>query len=294
MAGTAHNAQLEKLSTGHGTLEGPLWHPGGGLLFADATLGGVRSLQGDGNVRDVVLLRRGIGGLVLHEDGGIVIGGRNIAIKRDIAEGDSPTIVLLDNDPGNDIVGFNDMAVDAAGRIYVGSLAFVATEARSGKTGSLFVIDLDGTARTLADDVQLTNGLGFSPDGRVLYHSDSMRHVDYAYDVLDNGDVGPRRTFIESGEAMPDGLVVDSAGTVWVALPHSGTVTGFDPSGRPLGRHVIDEPMVTSMCFGGPDLCDFYIVSGSEHSGSERAGSIYRVRAAVPGQPRNDVRVRYA
>lgn len=284
---------MEKLSTGHGTLEGPLWDARRGLLFADATLGGVRSMQDDGSVRDVVLHRRGVGGLALHQDGGIVIGGRNIAIKRDVAEGESPTIVLLDNDPDRDIVGFNDMAVDAAGRIYVGSLAFVATEARSGKTGSLFVIDLDGSSRVIADDVQLTNGLGFSPDGAVLYHSDSMRHVVYAYDVLGNGDVGPRRTFVESGEGMPDGLVVDSGGTVWVALPHTGTVTGFDPSGKPVGQYSIDEPMVTSMCFGGPDLNDFYIVSGSEHSGSERAGSIYRRRASVAGLPRTDVRVQY-
>lgn len=284
---------MEKLSTGHGTLEGPLWAASRGLLFADATLGGVRSLGRDGRVHDVVLHRRGIGGLALHADGGIVIGGRNIAVKRDVAEGESPTIVLLDNDPDRDIVGFNDMAVDAAGRIYVGSLAFVATEARSGKTGNLFVIDLDGTARAVADDVQLTNGLGFSPDGKVLYHSDSMRQVVYAYDVLANGDVGPRWTFVETGDGMPDGLVVDSKGTVWVALPHTGKVTGFDPSGKPVGQYSIDEPMVTSMCFGGPDLRDFYIVSGSEHSGSKRAGSIYRTRVAVGGQPRNDVRVRY-
>lgn len=284
---------LEKLSTGHGTLEGPLWDEARGLLFADATLGGVRALQADGQVRDVVPHRRGIGGLALHADGSIVIGGRNIAVKRDVAQGGGPTIVLLDNDPGRNIIGFNDLTVDRAGRIYVGSLAFVATEARSGKTGSLFVIDLDGSAREIADDVQLTNGLGFSPDGRTLYHSDSMRHVVYAYEVMENGDVKARRIFVETGEGMPDGLVVDSAGTVWIALPHTGTVTGFDPSGNPVGQYRIDEPMVTSMCFGGPDLRDFHIVSGSEHSGRDRAGSIYRVRCSTPGQPRNDVRVRY-
>ncbi|MGE0776109.1 MAG: SMP-30/gluconolactonase/LRE family protein [Sphingomonadaceae bacterium] len=284
---------LEKLSTGHGTLEGPLWDAARGLLFADATVGGVRSLLPDGRVEDVVLHRRGIGGLALHADGGVVIGGRNVAVKRAVGEGDDTTIVLLDNDPGNDVIGFNDLAVDAAGRVYIGSLAFVATEARSGKTGSLFVIDLDGTARVIADDVQLTNGLGFSPDGRTLYHSDSMRHVVYAYDVRDSGDVGPRRTFVETGNGMPDGLVIDNAGTVWVALPFGGEVIGYDPAGRAVGRHVIDEPMVTSMCFGGLDLRDFYIVSGSEHAEGDRAGSIYRTRVDVPGQRRNDVRIRY-
>jgi gluconolactonase len=233
--------------------------------------------------------------MLLHEDGGLIIGGRNIALKRPLWEGagDTSTTVLLENDLERDIVGFNDMTVDRAGRIYVGSLAFVATEARSGKTGSLFLIDLDGSARELADDILLTNGLDFSPDGSTLYHSDSMRNIVNAYDVLPNGDVARRRSFVETGEAMPDGLVVDSAGTVWVALPFLGEVVGYDPAGKPVDRYRIDEPMVTSMCFGGADARDFYIVSGSEHSQSDRAGSIYRTRAAVGGQPRRLARVSY-
>lgn len=127
----AMSAPLEKLFTGYGTLEGPLWDDKHGLLFADATMGGVHALGSDGSVREVVRHRRGIGGLALHADGAIVIGGRNVAIKRDIAEGDNPTIVLLDNDPSKDIVGFNDLAVDHAGRIYVGSLASVSATSRS-------------------------------------------------------------------------------------------------------------------------------------------------------------------
>lgn len=67
--------KMKKLSTGHGTLEGPLWDAQRGLLFADATVVGVRTLQSDGSVRDVVLHRRGIGGLALHQDSGVVIGG---------------------------------------------------------------------------------------------------------------------------------------------------------------------------------------------------------------------------
>lgn len=287
--------ELTKIATGHGTLEAPIWLGDRGLLLADATVGGVRLLTPNGVLKDVVLHRRGIGGLALHVDGGIVIGGRNIAIKRPLWEGgnDASTCVLLDNDPARDIVGFNDMTVDAAGRIYVGSLAFVATEARSGKTGSLFVIDLDGSARELADDVQLTNGVDFAPDGRTLYHSDSMRNTVYAYDVLGNGDVARRRTFVQTDDAMPDGLIVDAAGTVWVALPYRGEVVGYGPTGQVIGRYKIEEPMVTSMCFGGDDLRDFYVVSGSEQGGGDRVGSVYRGRADVAGQPRHLARINY-
>jgi len=283
----------ERISTGHGVLEGPWWEPGLGLLVADATLGGVLLLRPDGVQVTVIAHRRGIGGLALHEDGGILVGGRNLAIKRLMGEGDDASVVLLQNDPENHLKGFNDFTVDTAGRVYIGSLAFIATEARSGRTGQLYLVDLDGRARIVADDIQLSNGLGFSPDGRTLYHADSLRKVVYAYEVGATGDLGPRRIFMSSTEAMPDGLAVDAGGTVWIAMPYSGQVVGYTPEGAPCGAIEIDEPMVTSLCFGGSDLKDLYIVSGSEGLKTDRGGSIYRGRAAVPGLPRHRAKIAY-
>lgn len=279
-------ANVRKISDGHGLLEGPVWSPSTGLLVADAIVGGVsRYAEGEEPVI-VVPHRRGIGGMALHADGGIVIGGRNLAVKRPAAEGDDSTVVLLENDPANDIIGYNDLAVDAAGRIYIGSLAFVAATTREGKPGKLYCLDLDGSARVVAEDVLLTNGLGFSPDGKTLYHADSLRHQVYAYDVAADGSLSPRRTFIEIGaDAMPDGLVVDSEGSVWVALPNSGTVARFGPDGQKQEEIVVPVPMVTSMCFGGDDLRTLYIVSGSEGQDSDRGGAIFAAEVAVSGQP---------
>jgi D-xylonolactonase len=243
---------LETISTGHGLLEGPVWDKTLGFIVADATVGGVWRIKQGSAPEVVVPHRKGIGGLALHENGSVVIGGRNIALKWPVSEGKDDTIVLLENNPAADIIGFNDFTTDAAGRIYVGSLAFVAMDSsRGGKTGKLHVIDLDGSTRTVADDVMLTNGLGFSPDGKLLYHSDSLRHTVYVYDVENNGDVRNRRTFTETGEDMPDGLAVDAAGNVWVATPNSGLVKGFSPAGIEIESIRVPVPMVTSLCFGG-------------------------------------------
>ncbi|WP_188610949.1 SMP-30/gluconolactonase/LRE family protein [Chelatococcus reniformis] len=275
---------METISTGHGLLEGPVWDERLGLLVADAAVGGVWRL-GSGTPTVVVPHRRGIGGLALHENGAVVIGGRNIALKWPAGEGRDETVVLLDNDPAADVIGYNDFTTDAAGRIYVGSLAFVAMHAdRGGKAGRLHVIDLDGSVRSVADDVMLTNGLDFSPDGTRLYHSDTLRSTVYVYDVEPNGDVRNRRNFVTLDGAMPDGLAVDSGGNVWVAEPHSGTVRAYAPDGRPVSSVSIPVPMVTSLCFGGADLKDLYIVSGSEGLDTDHGAGVWRARVEVPGK----------
>ena len=117
------------------------------------------------------------------------------------------------------------------------------------------------TATELYGDVALTNGIGLSPDGTVLYHSDTTRGV-WAHDY-DDGTVTDRRLFVQRDDLSPDGLAVDEAGTVWVAdVSGSGAVRGFAPDGSEVGRVEVPARMVTSLCFGGTDRRDLYIVTG--------------------------------
>lgn len=278
--------RAERISTGHGLLEGPVWTPEG-LLVADATAGGVLRITDSGSTETVIEHRRGIGGMAIHDGGGLVISGRNVAVKGLIGSADTTTHVLKENDPTNGIVGYNDLTVDVHGRLYVGSLAFIASESRElGKPGQLFCIDLDGSARVVAEDVLLTNGLGFSPDGSLLFHSDTLRSTVFVYDVAEDGSLGPKRTFVETSEdGHPDGLAVDVAGNVWVALPHSGRVGCFDTSGQRTASIQIDVPMVTSLTFGGDDLRDLYIVSGSEGLDSASGAGVFKARVETPGLP---------
>lgn len=279
---TTHRAEL--ISTGHGLLEGPVWTEEG-LLVADATAGGVLRISDTGLTETVIEHRRGIGGMALHRGGGLVISGRNVAVKGLVGSDDTATHVVKENDPDHGIVGYNDLTVDARGRLYVGSLAFVASESREAdKPGQLFCIDLDGSARVVAEDVLLTNGLGFSPDGSLLYHADTLRSTVFVYDVHDDGSLGPRRPFVQSSEdGHPDGLAVDVAGNVWVALPHTGRVGCFDASGARTASIQIDVPMVTSLTFGGDDMCDLYIVSGSEQLDTDRGAGVFKARVETPG-----------
>ena len=272
---------MEPLAKGYGLVEGPVWD-GERLLFSDVLFGGVFALAPDGAVTTVFPHRRGIGGMALHVAGGLVVSGRNIAYK---AFDGSATVTLLDRDPDHGNVGYNDITTDAAGRVYAGSLGAspVFDDGRAPQAGDLLLIDLDGQARVVGRDVQLTNGLGFSPDGRTLYHADSGRGAVFSHTVREDGALGPKQRFVETARGAPDGLAVSADGAVWVALAGGGAVGVYEPDGGLRECIDVPEPMCTSVCFGGGDLRDLYIVTGSEGAGGDRAGGVYRHRAAVPG-----------
>jgi D-xylonolactonase len=284
--------QLRELCRGYGLIEGPVWDAARGLLFSDVLGGGVYCVDGHGTVSTVFEHRRGIGGMALHIAGGLVVSGRNVSFK---PFGDGATRLILDRDPDAGNVGYNDLTTDAAGRIYVGSLGAspVFADGRPPSAGDLWLVDLDGSARIVAPDVELTNGLGFTPDGRTLYHSDSRRRTVFRYAVAADGSLGPKEHFARCEAGVPDGLVVSADGAVWVALAGGGHgVAVFDASGRQRDFVEIPDPMCTSVCFGGADRRDLYIVSGSEGTGRERAGAVYVTRADVAGVPVAPARVR--
>lgn len=274
---------METVARGYGLVEGPLWVPGRGMLFSDVLGGGVFCLDADDRVSCVFEHRRGIGGMALHESGGLVVSGRNLSFKP--FDG-GPTRTLLERNPDAGLVGFNDLTTDQAGRIYAGSLAAspVFQDGREPAPGDLWVVDLDGSARCMGFDIWLSNGLGFSPDGAFLYHCDSSVGTVWRYAIGSAGLPAPGEPWVRVDHGVPDGLAVAEDGTVWVALARGGHgVAVFDPDGRQADFVRIPEPMCTSLCFGGDDLRDLYIVSGSDGSGRSDGGAVHRMRAPVAG-----------
>lgn len=281
---------MKELATGFSLVEGPVWHDELGLLFSDVLNGGVYRLARDGAVSLQAPKRRGVGGMALHADGGLVMGGRDIVLSA--IDGADMRVLLGAADTAAGI-GFNDLTTDAAGRIYVGDLGFRVFGGDEPKPGFLHVIDLDGSSRVISDGVMLTNGLGFSPDGKRLYHSDARADVVRVYDVEPDGSVGDWRPFAKTADGeTPDGLAVAADGSVWVALAHAGAVAVYEADGKLRERVAVPLPMTTSVCFGGDDLQDLYVVTGSRGGPSENCGSVFVMRAPAPGAPVAPARVR--
>ena len=291
--------ELELLTSGWGLIEGPRCDPDNNLYFSDVPNGGVRRLLRNGEIELVIPKRRGVGGMLFHADGGLVVSGRNIQHVSGPAA--APDIRVL-FDPG--LPGFNDMHADADGRVYVGALRRDPFDENSAHTpGELYRINLDGTVDEVYGEVQLTNGIGFSPDGRRLYHSDSDPGRVWVSDVAPGAattgaatagaspdgtrtdDIRPvvtnRREFVAESDA-PDGLAVDTEGGVWVALANGGRVQRYTPDGKPDLAISVPDPMVTSVSFGGADMRDLYIATGGRTSAG---GCIYKTRTEQAGVP---------
>ncbi|MFH9005053.1 SMP-30/gluconolactonase/LRE family protein [Streptomyces afghaniensis] len=152
----------------------------------------------------------------------------------------------------------NDAAVAPDGSLWAGTMRY--DEAPGG--GTLSRITGDGSVDVVLDDVAVSNGTGWSPDGRLMYYIDSpTRRVD-VFDHAD-GRLSGRRTFaeIEDGAGFPDGLTVDADGCVWVALWQGSAVRRYTPEGR-LDRVIeLPVPLVTACAFGGAEMSDLYITT---------------------------------
>jgi gluconolactonase len=273
---------MEALATGYGLIEGPLWDDQRGLIFSDVINGGIHALDATGNITTIVPKRRGVGGIAAHRDGGLILGGRDVIAQ---PEGGSPAQIVVPNDITDVSIGFNDLTTDSTGRVWVGSLGFRVFAGEPMRPGHLHRVDLDGTVHTVSDDVTLTNGLGFSPDGTTLYHSDSRRQTVRAYSVCADGSLSAWRPFATFTKGIPDGLAIAADGSVWVANAEGGCVTVYEPDGTQRAEIPVPMPMVTSVSFGGAELEDLYIVTGSRDGPHKNCGTIYRMRAPVAGLP---------
>jgi sugar lactone lactonase YvrE len=226
-----------------------------------------------------------VGGIALHADGGLVISGRNICHVKD-----GTTRVLFARD---DIAGFNDLFCDAAGRVYTGSMRSDPFSVEGPRTpGEAYRIDAEGSAVELYGDISLTNGIGLSPDGTRLYHVDSVpRHI-VMHTIDTSGRVSDRQVFAELARGLtPDGLAVDEEGGVWVAVVNGHGVQRFTPGGVPDVKIEVPASFVTSLCFGGPDRRDLYIVSADNTDDEARRGSVFHTRAPFAGTVVHPARV---
>jgi len=275
---------FETLASGYRLIEGPTADDRGGLFFSDVLGGGVYRLDASGAVETVVPKRRGVGGIALHADGGLVIGGRDL---QRAVDGRSSVIFSIDRLPG-----WNDLCTDAAGRVYAGSVRFAVFDPHAEVVpGECWRIDAPGRATCLYDGVVHPNGIGISPDGRTLYHSDTRSGVIVVHDLSPDGDVANRRAIRVEGDGHPDGLALDAEGGVWVAIFGGGRVDWYLPDGRRDRSLPVPTPLVTSVCFAGADRRDLIVVTAAGGGDPQRGASVLRTRVDVAGAPVYPARV---
>jgi sugar lactone lactonase YvrE len=221
----------------------------------------------------------------LRERGGLVLSLRKRFAFYDPETGHLE--VLADPEPDRPGNRFNDARCDPQGRLWAGTMS---ADDWWAPTGAVYRLDPELRITRMIDDVACSNGTGWSPDGRTIYHTQSFRYAIHAYDFdSETGAIVNRRPFVTlppDGGGFPDGLTVDEQGFVWSAQPVYGRLVRYDPDGG-IDR-IISLPVSrgTSCTFGGPDYRTLFITSAAETlteaeiAEEPLAGSVF---ACVPG-----------
>lgn len=248
----------EVLWESDGLLEAPRPLPDGSVLFANTTAGGVYRWSDEG-VSTIVEKRRGIGGIAVHADGGLLVSGRDLAYA---GPAGLRTVWAAD-----DATGLNDLTVAPDGSVVVGVLRHHPARGETAGPSELVQISPAGATRLLVSDLLWPNGVGYAPDGTQLYVCE--------YAAARVRVIGPRGSSVFAGAPRGecDGLAVDVEGGVWVALGSGCGIARFDSAGSL--DEVIEVPgrFVSSLAFAGSLV---YVTT---------IGALLRIDVGVRGVP---------
>jgi D-xylonolactonase len=285
--------ELELLGSAYGLLECPRVDDRDRLYFSDMVLGGIHRRSRNGEFETLIAKRKHIGGMAFNQGGGLVLCGEGGVFAWDESTRRIRDIVTHWEGKA---LQFNDMTPDYEGSLYAGVFGFnpfAHPRPEVTPPGVLFRIDPPGQLIPMWDGIIFSNGLGFSPDRKLLYHSDSGGDTVYVYDIAPDRSLKDRRPFGKLPSGMPDGLAVDVEGGVWVASAYGGEVVRFRGDGTVDRQIKVPLTLVASVVFGGKDMQDLYIMTGDERYLAQEPetveppprANIYRTRSPVPGLP---------
>lgn len=265
------------------TGENPLWHPREKRLYwTDIPTGRLFRYDPASNHHEQIYQGRPVGGFSFQADGGLLLfrDRGNITLWRD-----GKLTQLVPEIPEELDSRFNDVIADPAGRIFCGTMSSPHSK------GRLYRLDPDGSLTPILHSIGCSNGMGFSPDLRTFYYTDSFAGEIYTFDYdIETGALTNQQIFarVPESHGLPDGLAVDRRGRVWSALWDGSALIRFDQAGCITERFHFPTRKVSSLTFGGDDLNDIYITTAGGHTRQEdgaAAGALFRTRLDAAGQP---------
>ncbi len=272
------------------TGEGPMWHPtercvywtdiprGRLFRYAPATAHHEQCFEGEV-----------VGGFTIQADGGLLLfmARGAIALWRDGLL--TPIVSEIPNELDS---RFNDVIADPQGRVFCGTMSSPS------HLGRLYRLDCDGSLHTVLEGIGTSNGMGFSPDRKMMYYTDSRAREIYVfrYDE-ETGSLSDQRVFVKipEGEGVPDGMTVDVEGYVWSARWDGGCLVRYSPNGAEVLRITFPAKKVSSVIFGGDQLDVLYVTTaGGDKKETEGigAGALFRLKPGVRGMPEFPSRIR--
>jgi sugar lactone lactonase YvrE len=269
--------------------ESPVWSPSERVLYwVDITGRKIHCFDPAKRINKTHHLPKLVTALGLRAAGGLVL-----SLRKEFALFDPATdqLTLLGN-PEADLPDnrFNDAKCDRQGRFWAGTMGDKHWDQPS---GALYRLDPGGAITRLQRDVICANGMGWSPDNRTMYFTESFRYAVFAYDFdAATGTISNRRVFAEVDRAsggFPDGLTVDAEGHVWSVHNAIGRIVRYTPAGQIERVIEVPVPRPCGVTFGGEELDTLYITTARETLTAEQlakyplSGSLFAAEAGVKG-----------
>lgn len=274
------NTMLNKLDLPPCTLgEGPVWRKESQeFIFTDIVNGTLYAAAQDGTVRILLQCRYQLGAFLLDAAGDLLLltEAGVCACPYGGGEENFRLIWQIPMLPGE---RFNDAICDPVGRVLAG------TKTEQDRNGSLWQFAPGQPPRRLLGGLKISNGMGFSGQGRIFYHTDSPDRTisQYDYDV-ETGRLSHGRALVKTdGGCVPDGMTVDKDGFLWTACWGGGRVERYTPEGILAQRYPLPACQVSSLIFGGAELDTLLVTSAAIGASGGQDGGVWMLKPGVRG-----------
>lgn len=294
---------IELVTEGLEFPEGPIVMSDGSIVLTEIAAGRLTRVHPDGRKEVLVETGGGPNGAAVGPDGAIYItnnGGsfqffenqgllipgptppshEGGSIQRfDLKTGELTTV--YSECDGKRLIGPNDLVFDRQGGFWFTDHGSSNSEVK--RYGALYYALPDGSKITrLRDHFISPNGVGLSPDEKVVYMADTTLGRLWAFDIAATGELAegppfqPGRVVCNlSGYQLLDSLAVEAGGKVCVATLINGGITAFDPDGT-TEHYPFPDLLCTNICFGGADMRDAWVTASG-------TGKLYKCRWPRPG-----------
>lgn len=263
--------------------ECPLWHSiEKKLYWTDIPQGKLFRYDPATGDSEQVYSGEPVGGMTMQADGSLLLFKARGAIEQ---WHNGKVTSLISEIPAERDTRFNDATADLMGRVFCGTISTTQHK------GRLYRLDLDGTLHKLLDGIEVSNGIGFTPDRQRMYHTDSDERKIYCFDYqVTTGNISNQRVFLQTPvtEGVPDGLTVDAEGYIWSARWDGSSLYRYSPQGEEVLRIRFPAKKVSSVTFGGDDYSDIYVTTAGGNNRTvegEGAGAIFHLNLGIQGRP---------
>jgi len=188
------------------------------------------------------------------------------------------------NNPGTRL---NDGRADRQGRFWAGSMV----ESGDRGAGALYCLDQQLQVASKVSGLTISNGLCWSPDSTVMYHTDTPSRRIHAYDFdAATGAIANQRCLVRTEKGcFPDGSSVDAEGYIWNAQWGASQVVRYSPEGEVDFVLPLPVSQPTCVAFGGPKLDRLFVTSATQGfdeqtlSAEPEAGSVLVFQTNISG-----------